>query len=368
MNNQQSYWYTAQVVTASQMMNFSQDLYARITFMTQTQAPCILSIGAISQTSGDVSLAAGSFRFADATYAYLPYNTGIIGNAPAAVVAVTGNGYIVARYTVMPTSMNQTNYSYPTQYLFITGSPTATDCVVCTITSGVISGYGTFFNYLPDFVDDVFNSRVIITGSNGLLVNNNFQVNGTFAAPGMPSYFQDSATGAQIIVTRDAGTEPGFALYLKAEDTSTGVAGGTGNPWSLSGQGGTGEVTLCGSYNSTDGRTYNPTATAQTVTEAKAQLINGDLPGDISGASINQGFPNGSNFEMGSQVVTFTAGVGTITFSTAFATACLSAIAISNNAANPIIAVSSFTTTTFNVTASGAFTGSATISYMAAGN
>lgn len=166
--NQTSYWYTAQVVTALQMTEFSQDLYAKLTNITETAANvangCILNIGSISQTMGNVTVGAGSFRFPDATYSYLPYNTGIFGNAPSAVVAVTGNGYIVARYVISPNTATQTNYTFATTYVFVTSINPTTDCLICTITSGLISGYGNYFAYTPDINDDVFTGACTIGG------------------------------------------------------------------------------------------------------------------------------------------------------------------------------------------------------------
>jgi hypothetical protein len=154
------------------MNDFSQDLYARLTDITEQQAPCILNIGAISQAGSNVTIGAGAFRFADAHYAFLPYDTGIFGNAPSETIAVTGNGFVVARYSIMPTSANQTNYTFLTQYLFVASVNPITDVVVAVITSGVISGYGTYLNYYPDIQDDTFTNTVSITGVGGLSVPN----------------------------------------------------------------------------------------------------------------------------------------------------------------------------------------------------
>ncbi len=212
--NQQSYWFSGQTVTATQMNAFSQDLYARITDITETPGNisqgCILNIGSIVQTGGNVAVAAGSFRFPDAVYAFLPYNTGIFGNADAATVAVTGNGFIVARYVVNPTSMSNTNYTFATSYIFVTSVNTTTDCIICVVTSGTISGPGTYFintaasnaqaiaqtatnvaltpanvpsfigSYFPDITD--VTGLVSITGASGLAVTNNISAaTGTIA-------------------------------------------------------------------------------------------------------------------------------------------------------------------------------------------
>lgn len=145
MDNQLSYWYTAQVVTASQMNDFSRDIYQRFGFITENPAACILHLdGTITEGGGNVDVPDGSFRFATTSYAFLPYNTPIFGNALAATVAVSGNGFVVARSTVTPALTGETNYNIAVTYLF-TASPTTADCIICEITGGLISGYGSFF-------------------------------------------------------------------------------------------------------------------------------------------------------------------------------------------------------------------------------
>ncbi len=144
-----SNWTIGQTVTASEMDNFSQDIYNRIGFITENNVNAsglILNIGTITQGSGSVSVGAGSFRFPDVTYSYLPYaNTPIIGNADSAIVTVSGNGVIVARYSISPTSSGQPNYTIATSYLFVTSANPTTDCVICVITSGLITAYGNYF-------------------------------------------------------------------------------------------------------------------------------------------------------------------------------------------------------------------------------
>lgn len=149
-NNNISNWFTNQLVTENEMNALSQDLYQRFTAITECSTGIILSLaGNITQLAGNVTIPAGSFRFPDSTESYLPFTTGIFGNTAGATVAVTGNGFIVARYSISPTTINQTNYTISVSYLFVTSVVTLTDCIICVITSGVISGYGTYLIYLP---------------------------------------------------------------------------------------------------------------------------------------------------------------------------------------------------------------------------
>lgn len=226
MDNQQSYWYTGQLVTAAQMTDYSQDVYTRFTQLTQQQVPCILTLNlsALTQVGANVNVPAGAFRFNDTTYAFLPYNTGIFGNAPAAVVAVSGNGFIVARYSVTPTSTNQTNYTFPTQYLFVTTINPITDVVVCNITTGVISATGKFFNYFPDIIDT--SGLVSIIGTNGLSVTNNTLLNGELRVKQFSSFMNDG-TSAIAEITRDSATLLGAVFRIITEGPSSIVPGAT---------------------------------------------------------------------------------------------------------------------------------------------
>lgn len=140
----QSNWLFEQEVTYTQMNTLSNDIYDKLTALTQNLGPGILYLnGSITQGTGNIILPAGGFRFPDAAYVYIPYQTGIFGFTAQQVIAVSGNGYIVARYSITPTVSNATNYSFPTSYYFV-ATPLSTDCVVCTITAGNISGYGNF--------------------------------------------------------------------------------------------------------------------------------------------------------------------------------------------------------------------------------
>lgn len=140
----QSNWLFEQFVTNTQMNTLSNDIYDKLTALTQNLGSGILYLnGSIMQGAGNIILPAGGFRFSDATYIYIPYQTGIFGFTEAQTVTVSGNGYIVARYSINPTVSNATNYSFPTSYYFV-ATPLSTDCVICTITAGNISGYGNF--------------------------------------------------------------------------------------------------------------------------------------------------------------------------------------------------------------------------------
>lgn len=167
MINQLSFWYTGQTVTSPAMSNFSQDIYSRFAQLTENQSTTsgvILSLASLSQAGGNVTIGAGSFRFKTSTLPDTPYSTAVFGNAPSAVVAVTGNGFIVARYVQSPLSVNETNYTFATSYLFVASVVAATDCLICTITAGVISGYGAF-NYITNMVDNPITQSNIITST-----------------------------------------------------------------------------------------------------------------------------------------------------------------------------------------------------------
>lgn len=145
MDNQFSSWYPNQTVTALQMNQLTEDIYSKFTYLTETNSPMILNLGGnITEGGGNVNLPAGSFRFASTAIPYLPYDTGIIGNAAAATVAVTGNGWVVARYSVNPAASGSYTYTFPTTYVFTSSTPLITDCIICIITAGVITGYGNF--------------------------------------------------------------------------------------------------------------------------------------------------------------------------------------------------------------------------------
>lgn len=143
-NNQISNWYTGQVVTQGEMTDPTRDVYDRINALCQNPAPCILYLdGVISQTGSDVTIPDGAFRFAYTPLVYLQFQTSIIGNATTDTVTVSGDGYVVARYTITPNTSGSTNYDISVAYLF-TGSITISDCIICEITAGTISGYGSF--------------------------------------------------------------------------------------------------------------------------------------------------------------------------------------------------------------------------------
>jgi hypothetical protein len=145
---QVSFWYTSQVVTAIQMNTLSQDIYAKFQALTENVVPCILNIqGSIPAISGgSTTIPAGFFRFPDVTYSFMIDNPSIFGYAPGNTVSgISGNGWIVARYVISSISTNQTNYYFPTTYVFTSSSPLTTDCIVAVVTAGVITSYGTFY-------------------------------------------------------------------------------------------------------------------------------------------------------------------------------------------------------------------------------
>lgn len=147
MDNQNSYWYVRQSVTRPNMQVPFQDIYSRFGYLTQNGAPCILNLenftGTLSQSGSNIDVPAGSFRFADTHYDFLLYDAPIYGNAVAATITVTGNGFIVAHYDIHPSIEDQTDYYFPTSYSFV-ASATVYDCIVAEITGGIITGYGNF--------------------------------------------------------------------------------------------------------------------------------------------------------------------------------------------------------------------------------
>jgi hypothetical protein len=172
-NNQQSQWVNGQVVNATQMTALTQDLYNKLTFITQNYKPCILYLaGDITQVDNNITIPDGAFRFEDSdNSATLQYNTGIFGNAQGTTLAVTGDGYIVARYVLNPTIPNQYNYTFATSYVFVATPIADTDVVICVITAGIISQKSGIFPY-QDITDNHTNGNVIIGGRVVNSVNN----------------------------------------------------------------------------------------------------------------------------------------------------------------------------------------------------
>jgi hypothetical protein len=172
-NNQQSQWVNGQVVNATQMTALTQDLYNKLTFITQNYKPCILYLnGDVTQVDSNVTIPDGAFRFEDSdNSAILQYNTGIFGNAQGTTLAVTGDGYIVARYVLNPIIPNQYNYTFATSYVFVATPIADTDVVICVITAGVISQKSGIFPY-QDITDNPTDGNVTIGGRVVNSVNN----------------------------------------------------------------------------------------------------------------------------------------------------------------------------------------------------
>lgn len=329
MDNQLSFWYTGQLVTAAQMNDFSRDIYRRFDEVTSQETPCILNLdlSLLNISGSNVNVPAGSFRFAFAHYAFLPYDTAIYGTAPAASVPFSGNGYVVARYVITPTTPNQTNYTFPTSYLFVATINPTTDVIVCTITSGVISSTGKFFNYLPDIIDT--GGLVSITGANGLSVTNhiacntlnsgsdvgvggnlttnsllatsNANVNGMLTVTGnsvvkAQGFFTQDTLGPFTSIVRDTTTLPNTYQFRIISEASTGslIPGAThGAAIQLSG--GSGSPTLLADYSSGNGRFYN-TATPGNTTDSNALAMMGDIA--INGFGITSVVNNANGWSV----------------------------------------------------------------------
>lgn len=149
-NNQFSFWYPNQVVTATEMMAFSQDIYQRCGQITANGAVAggtILNLESIIQVTTTVNIGAGNFRFPNTSLIYMPNTYPIIGNANPAIinVPISTNGFIVARYSVSPNTNNNTNYTFPTTYQLVGAVNPVTDCMICIITAGVITSYGNYY-------------------------------------------------------------------------------------------------------------------------------------------------------------------------------------------------------------------------------
>jgi hypothetical protein len=172
-NNQQSQWINGQVVNATQMTALTQDLYNKLTFITQNYKPCILYLaGDITQVDNNITIPDGAFRFEDSdNSATLQYNTGIFGNAQGTTLAVTGDGYIVARYVLNPIIPNQYNYTFATSYVFVATPIADTDVVICVITAGIISQKSGIFPY-QDITNNSTDGNVNIGGRVANSANN----------------------------------------------------------------------------------------------------------------------------------------------------------------------------------------------------
>ena len=192
-NNQQSQWVNGQVVNATQMTALTQDLYNKLTFITQNYKPCILYLaGDITQVDNNITIPDGAFRFEDSdNSAILQYNTGIFGNAQGTTLAVTGDGYIVARYVLNPTIPNQYNYTFATSYVFVATPIADTDVVICVITAGIISQKSGIFPY-QDITDNHTNGNVIIGGRVVNSLNNIKTLNNDGKLSGMITGFESS--------------------------------------------------------------------------------------------------------------------------------------------------------------------------------
>lgn len=168
----QSNWNVGQLVTAAQMNTFSQDLYSKIYALFANFGTGILNLqGSIPPVaSGSVTMPAGMFCFTPGAYPFLPQNTGIIGFTDSNVVSgISGNGYIVARYSVAPPTPGVTNYTFTTAYAFVTTPDPITDAVVCTVVGGQIVLIAPKFAqsiYTTQVVDSKSYTQALITASN----------------------------------------------------------------------------------------------------------------------------------------------------------------------------------------------------------
>ena len=228
------FWYDNQVVTSNQMNTFSQDLYDKIAALTDTVAPCIVTLkGTISLSNSTLTLPIGFFRFVDTTYSFMTYSSCICGIAPATQLTITGNGFVVARYTVSPTTTNQTNYTFPTQYLFVQSINPTTDCIVCVITGGQISGYGQFLN-TPSINDNgqIVNIKNTLNALAGLAITGSGTLNNkNIATTNMiPTYPDITDSGGLVSVTGDGGMSVPNGTFTSKSITDNGLQVATSKP------------------------------------------------------------------------------------------------------------------------------------------
>ncbi len=164
MTSYLSYWYSGQVVQADQMNIFSKETYDRFAAMTNQNSGegVILSLDSVSQAGSDVTVGNGSFRFPNTVWPDLPYNTAIFGSATSDTVTVSGDGYVVARYTI-DTGTNLIDYAINVTYVFVATVNPITDCIICVITSGTISDYGKWYA-CSDIFDNPLTGSVEISG------------------------------------------------------------------------------------------------------------------------------------------------------------------------------------------------------------
>jgi hypothetical protein len=202
------FWYGNQVVTSNQMNTFSQDLYDKIAALTDTVAPCVVTLkGTISLNNSTLTLPIGFFRFVDTTYSFMTYSSCICGIAPATQLTITGNGFVVARYTVSPTTTNQTNYTFPTQYLFVQSVNPITDCIVCVITDKQISGYGQFLN-TPSINDNgqIVNIKNTLNALGGLAITGSGTLNNkNIATTDMITTYRDITDSGELVSITGTG-------------------------------------------------------------------------------------------------------------------------------------------------------------------
>lgn len=178
MNNQLNMWYTGQLVTSDQMNNFAEDLYFRIGFLTDATVGTegsIINLTTVTQSGTNVTLGAGSFRFPNTSLGYLLYTPPLIGNAPAATVAVAGNGFVVAQYTVIPTppgpvAPGEYEYVFVCNYAFVTALA-ANMVKIATITGGLITEEWGQFSSTPSINDIVPSGNLILQPSKSIALN-----------------------------------------------------------------------------------------------------------------------------------------------------------------------------------------------------
>lgn len=235
MNNNLSFWILAQLVTPAQMNTFSQDIYQRFTAITEPSG--ILNLqGNIAQTGTTITVPAGSFRFADLSATYLPFSSGVFGNTQSSTIItdVTGNGYIVARYSISPQIANQYNYTITVTCLFVASVISTMDVVLCTITTGVISSYAPLY-YQPADVGDIksnYNTVLAYPATNRIgtwLLCNGQTISaatyprlalmlgktGNFALPNLQGQTLAMANGTTHLLASSAGAETQIAVLAE---------------------------------------------------------------------------------------------------------------------------------------------------------
>lgn len=175
-------WESNQLVFASEMNQLSEDVYNKVSSMTNNTLPCIISGGQCSITGASLNISTGFFRCQDLSpvaFPFLPFPTPQIiqglFNIDEAVLTATPNYYILAELQVSPPLEGALSYSFGGAYFIVPDLSGANYDPTTMIILGQIDNTGAVVNFTQrDY--DYGNLISIISEQQKKIVSSNYQM------------------------------------------------------------------------------------------------------------------------------------------------------------------------------------------------